>query len=434
MPNLVVLGVQWGDEGKGKIVDLLCERFDAVVRFQGGANAGHTVVVGGEQFILHQAPTGLLRGVGLNVIGNGVVVDPAELLTELGSLEERFGALQGRLAISDRAQLVMPYHRDLDRWSEERRGAASIGTTGKGIGPAYEYKASREGLRVGDLLDPQMLAKKIEGRLARINETVRRLFDADPYDSEKMIRDFIGYGEALAPYVDDTVQLLNRRIAAGDSILFEGAQGTMLDIDHGTYPFVTSSNTTVGGVCAGSGVPPKHIHGVLGVVKVYATRVGEGPFPTEEKGRVGQELRERGGEFGATTGRPRRCGWFDAVAVRRAVQINGIDALAMTKLDVLDRLREIPVCVGYQVGGRAIDGVPATVEEYEKCEPDYERRPGWRSDTSGVSSFEELPEGARNYIDHLSGLVGVPVAIISTGSERSHTILRDDVLGDLPAW
>jgi adenylosuccinate synthase len=428
LSNLVVIGAQWGDEGKGKIVDLLTERFDTVVRYQGGANAGHTVVVRGRQFILHQVPSGIISGAELCVAANGVVVDPASLVAELAELEKKSVRIEGRFALSDRAQIVMPYHGAIDRWNEKRLGDGKIGTTGRGIGPAYETKISRSGLRVGDLLDASSLQGKVKELLDRVNLLIIRFYQEQPFKFDEVYEPLAEAGAKLAPHIRDTADLLHKRIEAGSSVIFEGAQGTMLDIDHGTYPYVTSSNTTVGSVCSGTGVPPKQIHHVLGVSKAYCTRVGRGPFPSEDLGEAGERMREIGGEYGATTGRPRRCGWFDAVAVRYASRINGFDALAITKIDVLDGFAEIPVCIAYEIDGKRIEHVPASAEEYSRYTPIYESLPGWRSKTSGIDSYGKLPDAAKRYLDRLGVLLGVPVAIVSTGRDRRESVIREDII------
>ena len=427
MSNLVVLGAQWGDEGKGKIVDLLTERFDAVVRYQGGANAGHTVVAEGTQYILHQVPSGIINGAGLCIVANGVVVDPTAMVEELLELKQKGIEVDGRFLLSDRAQVVMPYHSELDRLYENRLGKGNIGTTGKGIGPAYESKISRAGLRVGDLLAVATLKEKVRGLVERVNELIVKLYGERPFKVDEIHSPLAKAGKSLAPYIADTAALLHSRIESGSSIIFEGAQGAMLDIDHGTYPFVTSSNTTIGSVCSGTGVPPRHIHRSLGVAKAYCTRVGKGPFPSEDFAEAGERIREIGCEFGATTGRPRRCGWFDAVCARYAARINGFDALAVTKIDVLDSFAEIPVCVAYQLDGKRIDHVPASAAEMERCKPVYETLPGWRASTSGVDGYDNLPEKAKHYLDYLGSLLGLPVAIISTGPDRRHSALREEI-------
>ena len=422
--NLVVLGAQWGDEGKGKIVDLLTPHFSIVGRYQGGHNAGHTVYVNGKKFILRLIPSGILHAGVTCVIGNGVVIDPQALFAEIDELMRAGVDVGDRILISDKAHLILPYHRDLDLLSEARRGERKIGTTSRGIGPAYEDKIARRGIRVGDLADPQGLEQNI-----RDNVTARnRLVQDNTMDWRPVLGELLKHAARMRPMVRDVSVLLTSEMKAGKSILFEGAQGTLLDIDHGTYPFVTSSNASVGGVCTGLGIPPKAIGQVLGVVKAYTTRVGEGPFPTELSGEMGNRLRESGSEYGAVTGRPRRCGWFDAVAVRYAARINGLDGLALTKLDVLDGLEEISICTSYRCGDKTLTDFPSDVRQLATCEPVYETMPGWTAPTAGVREFDRLPEAARKYVARLEEVSGVRSAIVSTGSERNDTILREDVM------
>jgi adenylosuccinate synthase len=422
--NLVVLGAQWGDEGKGKIVDLLTPHFSIVARYQGGHNAGHTVYVNGKKFILRLIPSGILHPGVTCVIGNGVVIDPQALFAEIDELTKAGVEVGDRILISDKAHLILPYHRDLDLLSEARRGERKIGTTSRGIGPAYEDKIARRGIRVGDLVDPQGLEQNI-----RDNVTARnRLVQDNTMDWRPVLDQVLKHAARMRPMTRDVSVLLTTEMRAGKSILFEGAQGTLLDIDHGTYPFVTSSNASVGGVCTGLGIPPKAIGQVLGVVKAYTTRVGEGPFPTELSGEMGNRLRESGSEYGAVTGRPRRCGWFDAVAVRYAARINGLDGLALTKLDVLDGLERISICTSYRYGERTLTDFPSDARQLVACEPIYESLPGWTTPTAGVRDFERLPEAARKYIARLEDVSGVRAAIVSTGSERNDTIVREDVM------
>jgi len=419
--NLAVLGAQWGDEGKGKIVDLLTPGFSIVARFQGGHNAGHTIYINGAKFILRLVPSGILHPGVTCVIGNGVVVDPEALFAELDELERNGIATRGRIVVSDKAHLILPYHRDLDLLSEARRGERKIGTTSRGIGPAYEDKIARRGIRVGDLIDPKGLEENV-----RDNVTARnRLVQDSTMDWKPVLAQLLKYAERMRPMIRDVSVLLNEATRARAAILFEGAQGTLLDIDHGTYPFVTSSNASIGGVCTGLGIPPKAIGHVLGVAKAYTTRVGEGPFPTELFGEMGNRLRETGSEYGAVTGRPRRCGWYDAVAVRYAARINGLDGLALTKLDVLDGLDRIDICTAYRSGTRTLTEFPSDVGQLAQCKPVYESLPGWVAPTKGIRSFEALPEAARDYIARLEEASGVRAAIVSTGSERDDTIVRD---------
>jgi adenylosuccinate synthase len=423
--NLCVLGAQWGDEGKGKIVDLLTPHFSVVARYQGGHNAGHTVYVQGRKFILHLIPSGILHPGVVCVIGNGVVVDPQALFAELDELRALGIEVGERLRVSDKAHLILPYHRELDVLSEARRGERKIGTTSRGIGPAYEDKIGRRGVRIGDLADLTN-----EGALASaIRENVearnRIVGNADMH-WERVLDDLRQAWVRLRPLVDDVSLLLHRAMADGKAILFEGAQGTLLDIDHGTYPFVTSSNSTAGGAATGLGVGPRAIGRVLGVAKAYTTRVGGGPLPTELLGPMGERLRETGQEYGASTGRPRRCGWYDAVAVRYAARVNGLDALAITKLDVLDGLDTLEICTGYRCEGGTMTEMPADTAQLALCEPIYETMPGWSQPTLGITRYADLPAGARAYIERLEELSGTPVAIVSTGSERDHTIVRDE--------
>jgi adenylosuccinate synthase len=422
--NLAVLGAQWGDEGKGKIVDLLTPHFSIVARYQGGHNAGHTVYVNGTKFILRLIPSGILHPDVTCVIGNGLVVDLQALFAEADELVRNGIRVDGRLLVSDKAHLILPYHRDLDLLSEARRGERKIGTTSRGIGPAYEDKIGRRGIRVCDLFDPKGLEQNV-----RDNVTARnRLVQESVMDWRTVFEDVLRYGERLRPWVRDVSLLLDQATHAGQAILFEGAQGTLLDIDHGTYPYVTSSSATIGGVCTGLGVGPRAIGAVMGVVKAYTTRVGEGPLPTELTGEMGARLRDSGNEYGAVTGRPRRCGWYDAVAVRYAARINGLDSLALTKLDVLDNLDRIDICTAYRCGGRTLTEFPSDVGRLAACEPVYESMPGWPTPTKGVRRFEDLPMAARRYIARLEEVSGVRAALVSTGSERDDTILRDDVL------
>lgn len=425
--NLAVLGAQWGDEGKGKIVDLLTPRFDLVARYQGGHNAGHTVYVDGAKFVLRLIPSGILHQGIVCVIGNGLVVDPVALFAEIDELGRHGIDAERRLVVSDKAHVILPYHRDLDLLSEARRGERKIGTTSRGIGPAYEDKIARRGIRVGDLADPETLEQNVRDNVLARN----RLVHDSTMDWREVLDDLRAIGARLQPMVRDVSLMLAEAMRAGQSILFEGAQGTMLDIDHGTYPYVTSSNASIGGVCTGLGVGPRAIQGVLGVVKAYTTRVGEGPLPTELTGPMGTRLRDSGNEYGAVTGRPRRCGWYDAVAARYGVRINGLDALALTKLDVLDGLEQIDICTAYRCGGNTLTEFPSDIAQLSRCEPVYETMPGWSAPTKGVRRFSDLPENARRYIARIEELTGVPAAIVSTGSDRADTILRDDVA--LPA-
>ena len=420
--NIAVLGAQWGDEGKGKIVDLLTPNFSIVCRYQGGHNAGHTVYANGRKFVLRLLPSGILHDGVTCVIGNGVVVDPQALFAEIDEVSAAGVHIGDRLVLSDKAHLILPYHRELDLLSEARRGERKIGTTSRGIGPAYEDKIARRGVRVGDLANVDSLREAVKHNVAARN----RIIPESTMDAEQVLAELQRAWTRMSPWVTDVSLFLSRARAAGRPIMFEGAQGTLLDIDHGTYPFVTSSNATIGGVCTGLGVPPKAIDGVLGVTKAYTTRVGEGPLPTELTGELGNRLRESGQEFGAVTGRPRRCGWYDAVAVRYAVRVNGLDALALTKMDVLDGLPELQVCTGYRIKGATITEMPGDVAQLAACEPVYETIPGWTAPTANITNFNALPKEARNYIARLEDITGVPAAVISTGSSREATIIRDD--------
>ncbi len=418
--NIAVLGAQWGDEGKGKIVDLLTPHFAVVARYQGGHNAGHTVYVEGQKFVLHLIPSGILHPGVVCVIGNGVVVDPTALFAEIDMLEGLGITIGDRLLISEKAHLILPYHRELDVLSEARRGERRIGTTSRGIGPAYEDKIGRRGIRMCDLVDTQALADEVRENVHARNQIIRD----STLDWRAVYEELLAQGERMRPWMADVSLYLANAMADGRRVLVEGAQGTMLDIDHGTYPFVTSSNASVGGACTGLGIPPRAVHGVLGVAKAYTTRVGEGPLPTELFGEAGARLRESGQEYGASTGRPRRCGWYDAVAVRYAVRINGIDALALTKLDVLDDLPVIEICTGYAVGDRILTEFPADLNTVGPCTPVYEQWPGWTKPTKGATRFEDLPPEAQRYVARLEEVSGVPVGLISTGSNRHETIVR----------
>ncbi|HVP50666.1 MAG TPA: adenylosuccinate synthase [Terriglobales bacterium] len=438
----IVVGAQWGDEGKGKIVDVLSENFSLVARYAGGHNAGHTVIRGGKKFILQLIPCGILRPRCRAVIGNGVVLDPMALLKEIATLREAglpvkgpgassSGSAQPNLFISNRTHLILPYHRMIELAAENAPGRVKIGTTSRGIGPAYEDKMGRRGLRVADLLDPALLRKHIENACAEKNMIAHALFNTEPLDPDAMYEEYARAAGQVAPFVCDTAVLLNQAIAAGESVLFEGAQGTMLDIDHGTYPFVTSSSATAGGAVTGTGVAPTAINSVIGVTKAYCTRVGEGPFPTEIQGPVGDELRKRGNEFGAVTGRPRRCGWLDLPLLRYARTINGISWLVVTKLDVLDELAEIPVCVAYKVGGKRTTEIPAHASGYERIEPIYERMPGWRKSTSGITSLEKLPPQARAYLQFVEKETQARIGMVSTGPDREQTLFLKEFTAQL---
>lgn len=430
--NVVVVGTQWGDEGKGKVVDLLTDRCSAVVRFQGGHNAGHTLVIDGRQTILHLIPSGVLREGVQCVIGNGVVLSPEALVEEIHKLEAAGVPVRERLSISPAAPLILPYHVALDQAREIKRSNKAIGTTGRGIGPAYEDKVSRRGLRVGDLLDSRGFADKLREVMEYHNHALAHYFDQPTVDYQEVLDQNLALGEELNPMVSDTVGLLHALRERGDAILFEGAQGALLDIDHGTYPFVTSSTTTAGGAAAGSGIGPGHLDYVLGIVKAYTTRVGGGPFPTElydGKERLdpaGKHMADRGHEFGATTGRARRCGWLDMVSLKRCFQINSVTGLCITKLDVLDGLETVQICVGYLLDGSPMAHPPVGADHYARVEPVYMDMPGWRESTVGVKEYDALPENARAYLSKVEELAGAPIDIISTGPDREETmILRD---------
>ncbi len=421
--NVVVIGSQWGDEGKGKVVDLLTDRAGAVVRFQGGHNAGHTLVIEGEKTVLHLIPSGILREDVLCLIGNGVVLSPQALLKEIAALEQKGVPARERLRISPACPVILPVHVALDLARERARGAAAIGTTGRGIGPAYEDKVARRGIRVADLFHRERLASKLGEVLDYHNFVLQHFFKEAPMDFQQTLDECLAVAEELRPMVADVGALLAEYQKAGKSLLFEGAQGTLLDIDHGTYPFVTSSNTTAGAAACGTGVGPRDLHYVLGITKAYTTRVGAGPFPTELFDELGEYLGQRGHEFGATTGRPRRCGWFDAVALRRAVEVNSLSGLCITKLDVLDELDTIRICVGYRCQGELLDTLPAGADMLAECEPEYLDMPGWKSATVGIQRYEDLPQRAREYLAKIEELVGVPIDIISTGPDRKETIM-----------
>lgn len=424
--NIVVIGTQWGDEGKGKIVDLLTDRASAVVRFQGGHNAGHTLVISGRKTVLHLIPSGILRPDVTCYIGNGVVLAIGPLFEEIEALEKAGVPVVGRLKISDACPLILPHHIALDVARERARGAAAIGTTGRGIGPAYEDKVSRRGLRLGDIFDEASFKAKLKDVMDYHNFTLQHFFRAPTVSYEDTLAEVMGYRDRLAKICCDVPEALDRHQERGESLLFEGAQGTFLDIDHGTYPFVTSSNTSAGAAATGTGVGPRALHYVLGITKAYATRVGAGPFPTELFDAEGERLGERGQEFGATTGRKRRCGWFDAVAVRRARQINGFSGLCITKLDVLDGFDTVKICVAYELDGERQATPPATAEALARCRPIYEEVPGWKESTVGVRRLEQLPTAARRYLERLCELTGTPIDIISTGADREETIIVRD--------
>ncbi len=426
MGNIIILGSQWGDEGKGKIVDLFSERFDVIARYQGGHNAGHTVFIGDKKFVLKLIPSGILRPGKKAVIGNGLVIDPEALLAEIDTLESAGVAVRGSLFISNRAHVLFPVHRMMEKMSEGRPGRVSIGTTSRGIGPCYEDKIGRRGIRIADLLDRDFFRQQYDSVMEEKTAIAKSLGIYEEMDFGRIREEYERFGERIRPMVCDTALMLSLALREGKSVLFEGAQGTMLDIDHGTFPFVTSSNASAGGACTGTGVPPTRIDGVIGVSKAYITRVGGGPFPTEAMDGAGDQIRARGNEFGAVTGRPRRCGWFDVPLLRYTATVNGFDSLVVTKLDVLDEFDNIPVCVGYRSGKQELSQMPATVREIEKIEPVYECLPGWRTSTFGISSYNDLPAKAKDYLNYLEERTGVEVGCVSTGPERNQTIVRPE--------
>jgi len=428
----VIVGAQWGDEGKGKIVDVLSEKFSVVARYAGGHNAGHTVIINGKRFVLQLVPCGVLREGCRAVIGNGVVLDPIAFLKEVGALRDAGVKVDGNLFVSNRAHIILPYHRMIELASENAPGRVKIGTTSRGIGPSYEDKAGRRGLRVVDLLDLNLLKKHIENACQEKNMIAHALFNSEPIDPDKMYAEYAAASAKIAPFVCDTAVLLNQAISGGHSVLFEGAQGTMLDIDHGTYPFVTSSSATSGGAVIGTGVAPTAIDSVIGVTKAYCTRVGEGPFPTELFDSTGDLIRKRGNEFGAVTGRPRRCGWLDLPLLRYSGMINGTSWLVVTKLDVLDELKEIPVCVGYKVDSQATEEIPAEACGWEKIECIYRTMPGWSTPTQGITELSKLPKAAREYLDFVEKESGAQIGMVSTGPAREETIFVDEFAAELP--
>jgi adenylosuccinate synthase len=428
MANVVVVGTQWGDEGKGKIVDLLAEDADMVVRFQGGNNAGHTMVVEGEQFIFHLIPSGILQGKTC-AIGNGVVVDPGVLLEELDRLDSRGIPVDpDKFLISERAHVIMPYHKAVDAAREQFKGDKKIGTTGRGIGPAYEDKATRRGVRFVDLLDPKVFAEKVNTILDEKNFYLKNYLSADILDADKIIEQYSGFAEKLAPYVTNISVAIDQATKKKQQVLFEGAQGTHLDIDHGTYPYVTSSNTLAGNACCGAGVGPRQISDVIGIVKAYTTRVGMGPFPSELLDDIGDQIQEKGAEFGATTGRRRRCGWLDTVLLRNSVRLNGLSSVAITKLDVLGELDSLKICTAYDYNGRQLNEFPASLDVLADCKPIYETLPGWPEDISGIKKFDELPQNVKNYLKRIEDLIQTPVSIVSVSPERDATMVLSNHL------
>jgi adenylosuccinate synthase len=426
MASVIVLGTQWGDEGKGKIVDFLAEQADVVVRYQGGNNAGHTVVVGEQEYKLHLIPSGILYSHKTCVIGNGVVVDPQVLLKELSYLEAR-GIDTSSLRISNRAHVIMPYHRLLDEMEEEKRGKNKIGTTKRGIGPCYMDKDARQGIRIVDLMDAEEFSEKLAQNLEAKNLLLKNVYEVKGFDFETVKKEYLGYAEHLRKYVVDTSMVINDAIKTGQNVLFEGAQATLLDIDHGTYPYVTSSNPTAGGACVGAGVGPTSINKVIGVVKAYTTRVGEGPFPTELHNEIGELIRTKGHEFGTTTGRPRRCGWLDLAVIKYAAAVSGIHGFALTRLDILTGLEKLKICIGYKYKGTALHEFPASLKVLAQCEPIYEEMAGWTEDITTVRKYEDLPLNARRYVERIVEITGVKMSIVSIGPKRDQTIFLDDL-------
>lgn len=427
MPNIVVVGAQWGDEGKGKIIDILAKDADVVARYQGGHNAGHTVVVNDEEYILHLIPSGIIHPGKICMIGNGVVIDPEALIGEIEGLKSRGIAIDNNLFISKNSHLIMPYHCIIDKESERSK---SIGTTGRGIGPAYVDKVARTGIRMSDLLDPQLFREKLELNLSNMNYLLYNVYKSEQLNLEEIYSKYMGYAEKIGKYITDVSILINKYIEENSNILFEGAQGTLLDIDHGTYPYVTSSNAIAGGACTGLGIGPTKIDGVLGVSKAYTTRVGSGPFPTELKDKLGNDLRSKGREYGATTGRPRRCGWLDVVVVRYSVIINGMSGIALTKLDILDEYPNIKICVGYKYKGNIYNEMPHESSVLWNCEPVYEEIEGWQESTAGIKRFDSLPDKAKAYIERIEDLIGVSIDIISTSQKREDTIIKQNPFKD----
>lgn len=425
MSVTIIVGAQWGDEGKGKIVDLLSEKFDIVARYQGGANAGHTVKVGDKTTVLHLIPSGIMHPNTTCIIGNGVVLDPIAFREEVKLLEKEGIQVDGRLFISQNAHLIMPYHKLIDKASEEKQGTDKIGTTGRGIGPAYVDKFNRKGIRIIDLLKREQFEKKLRKNIEEKNDIIEHIYGKSPLNVDEIVAEYLNFDKEIDKYVKDTSIYLNNAIDAGKNVLLEGAQGTLLDVDHGTYPFVTSSNPSSGGACIGVGIGPTRITEVIGVFKAYTTRVGQGPFPTELHDAEGNFLREEGHEFGATTGRPRRCGWFDSLVARYAIRINGINSLAITKLDILDKLEKISICTGYKLRDEILEEFPADLQILQQCEPIYEEINGWQEPTSHIKTWDDMPQGARNYLEFIESLINRPIKIISVGSKRSQTIFRD---------
>ncbi|MEI6285155.1 MAG: adenylosuccinate synthase [Bacillota bacterium] len=426
MPVAVILGTQWGDEGKGKIVDFLAEKADVVVRYQGGNNAGHTVITNGKEFKLHLLPSGILYENKICVLGNGVVIDPPVLLKELRDIRAK-GVKVAEMKISDRAHVIMPYHRLLDEVQEEALGKKKIGTTKRGVGPCYADKHNRVGIRIADLLEPELLREKIAANLETKNQYFEKIYDETGFEVEAIYQEYLQYGEELRPYICDTIPYVNQAITAGKKVLLEGAQATLLDVDYGTYPYITSSHPTAGGACVGAGIGPTRIDKVVGVVKAYTTRVGEGPFPTELDDEIGQYIQYTGKEYGTTTGRPRRCGWLDMVMIKYAATVNGLAYLAITRLDILDELDEVKICTGYQCGDTVVTDFPASLEKLGTMVPILETLPGWEVPISDIRDYKKLPEKARKYVERISELAGVPLAIVSVGPARDQTIFVNEI-------
>jgi adenylosuccinate synthase len=425
MPNRVIVGAQWGDEGKAKVVDYLTRDADVIVRFQGGANAGHTVLVGDQEFIFHLIPSGIMHADKQCVISNGVVLDPAQLLQEISEIKEKGFDPEGRLRISENAHVVLPHHKVLDKLREQAAGGNAIGTTGRGIGPCYSDKINRQGIRVSDLLDPEQLRDRLQATLEKANAEITKVHGGQALELEPILAEFLDWGNKIRAYVCDTSAWLHTQCKQGKSLIFEGAQGTILDVDHGTYPFVTSSNTTAGGAITGSGIGPQWMHQVIGVVKGYTTRVGNGPFPTELDDAIGEAIGRIGHEFGATTGRKRRCGWFDAPVVRRAAQVNGLTHLAITKIDVLDSFDEVKICVAYDIEGERHELIPNRLDLVKKAKPIYESMPGWKTDLTACTKWSDLPENAQNYVKRLAELLDVKIGLVSVGPRRDQSIEVD---------
>ncbi|MCX5677898.1 MAG: adenylosuccinate synthase [Candidatus Omnitrophica bacterium] len=424
MPSSVIVGAQWGDEGKGKVIDIFSAKADYIVRYQGGNNAGHTVVIGEDSFILHLIPSGILHKNKICVIGNGVVIDPRALLEEIEMLKGRAIKVDGRLFISEEAHVILPYHKLLDELKEQKK--RKIGTTKKGIGPCYADKVARSGIRIIDLLEEDTLKEKLRNNLEEKNLILEKIYGSEGFELNSLYKEYLDYGKKIKKYVCNTKRLLNDAIADKKRVLFEGAQGTLLDVDYGTYPFVTSSNSSAGGASIGTGVGPNKIDKVIGVVKAYTTRVGEGPFPTEFDAALMEKIRQKGKEFGATTGRPRRCGWFDSVVVRHAVMVNGLDELVVTKLDVLDDLDTIMICTGYKFGDKIYNDFPSSIKVLNDCRPIYEKLPGWRKPTTRITSYSKLPDNAKKYLKRMQYLLKTKIVLISVGSERSQTFSKGD--------